>query len=103
MMKLKVADLYDLSLGLNELSQKELPISLSFKIQRAQKVVSDELIASNKIRQQLVGKYKEKELKNGDVQIKKDKLGTFNNEMKELMSQEVDVEIEKIKIKDLED
>lgn len=101
-MKIKVADLYNLSLGLNELSKKELPIALAFKIQRAQKKVSEELIASDKVRQSLIEKYKEKELDNGVVQIKKDKLNEFNEKINELMAQEIDLDIEKINIDDLE-
>lgn len=101
-MKIKVADLYNLSLGLNELSKKELPIALAFKIQRAQKKVSEELIASDKVRQSLIEKYKEKVLDNGDVQIKKDKLNEFNEKINELMAQEIDLDIEKINIDDLE-
>lgn len=101
-MKIKVADLYNLSLGLNELSRKELPIALAFKIQRAQKKVSEELIASDKVRQSLIEKYKEKELDNGNVQIKKDKLNEFNEKINELMAQEIDLDIEKINIDDLE-
>lgn len=101
-MKIKVADLYNLSLGLNELSKKELPIALAFKIQRAQKKVSEELIASDKVRQSLIEKYKEKELDNGVVQVKKDKLDEFNEKINELMSQEIDLDIEKINIDDLE-
>lgn len=101
-MKIKVADLYNLSLGLNELSKKELPIALAFKIQRAQKKVSEELIASDKVRQSLIEKYKEKELDNGNIQIKKDKLNEFNEKINELMAQEIDLDIEKINIDDLE-
>ena len=101
-MKLKVSDLYDLSLGLADLSEKELSISLSFKIQRASKAVSDELIASDKVRKKIIEKYKEKDLENGQVQIKKDKLIEFNKEMQELMKQEVEVSIDKIDIEDLE-
>lgn len=101
-MKIKVADLYNLSFGLNELSRKELPIALAFKIQRAQKKVSEELIASDKVRQSLIEKYKEKELDNGAVQIKKDKLNEFNEKINELMAQEIDLDIEKINIDDLE-
>ena len=101
-MKVKVADLYNLSLGLNALSNKELPISLAFKIQRAQKTVSEELIASDKVRQSVIEKYKEKELDNGDVQIKKDKLAEFNAKINELMEQEIELNIDKININDLE-
>lgn len=47
-MKIKLSNLYDLSLGLNDLADKELPIALAFKVQRLQKVVSGEV---NRIRQ----------------------------------------------------
>ena len=101
-MKLKVANLYDLSIGLDDLSQKELSISISLKIQRAQKIISEELIASENVRQQVIQKYKDRELDNGGVKIKKDKLREFEEEMNELMKQELDVKLDKISIKDLE-
>jgi len=88
-LKLKLNDLYSLSLGLVSLIEKELPISLAFKIQRIQNKVQEELDASDKVRKKLIEKYKEKELEDGQVQIKKDKLKEFNIEMDELMKQEI--------------
>ena|SRR5699024_1448946 len=101
-MKLKVNDLYNLSLGLAELSVKELPIKLAFKIQRAQKIISEELIASDKLRKKLIDKHKEKDFDDGSVQIKKNDIKIFGEKMDELMQQEVEVNIEQIDMKELE-
>lgn len=100
-MQLKVNDLYNLSLGLADLSNKELPIDLAFKIQKAQKKVRDELIASDEVRQKIIKKYKEKDLDDGQVQIQKDKIEQYNSEVAELLDQEVKVNIDKISINEL--
>ncbi len=102
-MKLKVKDLYDLSLGYGELADKELSTAISFNISRAQKIVSEELIAADKVRKKIVDKYKDKDLPDNQVQIKKDKIKQFDKEMDELMEQDVDVNINKIKLADLSD
>lgn len=99
-MKIKVADLYDLSLGLNDLSEKELPISVSFKIHRNQQTVSEELISAEKLRQKIIDKYKEKEVEDG-IKIKEGKLNDFHNEMNELMKQEIEVKLHEIKLDEI--
>ena len=101
-MKIKVADLYDLSLGLNDLADKELPISTSLKIEQNQKRVSEELVSTDKIRQKLIEKYKDNDVKveNG-VKIKDDKLDIFQEEVQELMNQDVELDLKKIDLKDL--
>lgn len=101
-MKIKVADLYDLSLGLNDLADKELPISTSLKIEQNQKKVNEELVSTDKIRQKIVNKYKDDSVKveNG-VKIKDDKLDIFQDEVQELMDQDVELDLKKIDLKDL--
>jgi len=101
-LKIKVADLYDLSLGLNDLADKELPISTSLKIEQNQKRVSEELVSTDKIRQKLIEKYKDNDVKveNG-VKIKDDKLDIFQEEVQELMDQDVELDLKKIDLKDL--
>lgn len=101
-MKIKVADLYDLSLGLNDLADKELPISTSLKIEQNQKKVSEELVSTDKIRQKIINKYKDNdvEVENG-TKIKEGKVDIFQKEVQELMDQDVELDLKKIDLKDL--
>lgn len=101
-MKLKISELYDLSVGLDELAQKDIPISLSLKVKRSIKAVKEELISPDQIRQEITDKYKDKDLGGGRSQIKEGKEEEFMSEINELMWQEVEVDIPKIDIKDLE-
>lgn len=99
-MKIKVADLYDLSLGLADISDKELPIATSLKIHRNQQAVSENLISIEKLRQKIIDKYKEKEVEGG-IKIKEGKLNDFHNEMDELMKQEIEVKLHEIKLDEI--
>lgn len=101
-MKIKVADLYDLGLGLADLADKELAIKVSYKIHRNQQIVTEELQSSEKVRQKIINKYKEKDVDEGFL-IKKDKIDEFNEELNELMKQEVEVKLQKIKVDELKD
>ena len=101
MMKLKAFQLYELDEGLADLGEKELPISTSLKIQRTHKAVKSELDPINKVRSKIVNKYKDKELNDGGVQIKKDKIEVCRKELDELMNQDVEVKVSKINIKEL--
>ena len=99
-MKIKVADLYDLSLGLADLADKELAIKVSYKIHRNQQIVAEELQSSERVRQKIINKYKEKEVEGG-IKIKEGKLNAFHNEMEELMKQEIEVKLHEIKLDEL--
>lgn len=98
MMKIKVADLYNLSLGLADLADKELPISISLKIQRNQKAVSEELISSDKVRQKIIKEHTEKKLDDGLVKLTPKGI----EKMDELMEQEIEIELQDISLEELE-
>lgn len=102
-MKLKVGDLYDLSLGLNDLSDKELPIATSLKIEQNHQTVSKELVSTDKVRQKLIEKYKDYDLDDGGVQLKKDKIDIYHKELNELMEQDVEIELKEINLTELEE
>lgn len=102
-MKLTFRTLYDLSSGLNKLLDKELPIKVALFVQQNYKKVDDELKPSDEVRKNLIDKYKEKDNGDGSFNIKKDKFDVFKKEMKELMEQEVDVELKLIQVTDLGD
>ena len=96
-MKIKVADLYDLSLGLNDLAGKELPISTSLKVEQNQKNVSEELVASDKVRQKIIESHKTKDL----VESIHDIDDEGQKKIDELMKQDVELNLKTIDIKEL--
>src|SRR5690625_3217378 len=98
---LTVQDIFNLKEGLLVVNEKELPISVAYKLQKTSLKVDEEYQIANGLRTKIIEKYKEKTLDNGNVKIKEDKLDTFNKEVKELMGQEVKLELEKLKLSDL--
>lgn len=95
-------DLYNLSIGLSDLAEKEFSIGTSLKLERNQKNVSEELISTDKVRQKIIEKYKDKDVKveNG-VMIKDEHRDTYQKEVDELMEQDVKLKLEEININDL--
>ena len=102
-MQLTVKDIYDLQEGLSELANKELPVAVAFKLQLNLRKVADEYQSAQKLRDKIVQKYKEKDLENGRVKLKKEKMDWYKKEIDELMDQEVKVNLQKIDINDLAD
>lgn len=102
-MKIKVGDLYDLSLGLADLADKDLEIRTSLKVEKNQRNVSEELLSTDKIRQKIIEKYKDKKVKlERGVKIKTEKWDVYNKEVDELMAQDVNVSLQKIKLNELD-
>ena len=101
-MKLTVLEVLKLNDGLNDLSDKELPVSVAFKLQSIQSKLSTECENASKVRSKLIDKYKEEDLEDGKVKIKESEVETFNKEINELHNQEVNIKLDKIKVDDLE-
>lgn len=100
-MKITVQDVFNLVEGLNEINEKELPVSLAFKLQRNSLKINDEAKTAQEFEQKIIDKYKHKTTDEGQAFIKNEKLEAFNKEKDELMSQEIDVGLQQIEISDL--
>lgn len=100
-MNLTVQDIYNLNEGLIVVNEKDLPIKVALKLQRNSLKVNEEYNVASGIRRKIIDKYKDKKLDNGNVKIKKDKIEVYNKEIKELMEQDVKIELEKINPSDL--
>lgn len=98
-----VKDIYNLREGLAEVNERELSIPVAMKMQRNTLKVNEEFSIASGLRTKLIKKYKEKELANGNIKIKEDKIDEYNEKIKELMNQEVKINLEKIKSSDLGD
>lgn len=101
-MEILVEDLYDLSLGLSDLAEKELQISTALKIEQNHQNVSKELVSTDKIRKKLIDKYKDYDLDDGGVQLKKDKINDYHKELDELMKEKVEINLKEINLDELE-
>ena len=104
---MKIEEIYELNEGLKAIADKELPIKVTFLIQKNMSAVEDEIKNAEVIRQKIIKKYTDEEAtknlkEQGVVQLQKDKLEDFNKEINELMGQEIDVELKKISIDDLD-
>lgn len=93
--------------SLRALSQKQLPIEVSYKIAKNIRNIEQDLAIYEQERKKLIDKYVEKDLEgnpkldDNNNYIIKDKLN-WNKDVLELLSFETDVEIEKIDIKELD-
>ena len=95
-MELTVEKLYAIVEGLNTLMDKELPISAAFSVQRNMKVLSNELEASDKLRDKIVQKYASEIKEDGTATIPNENMESFQKEYDELMKHEIGIDIEPI-------
>lgn len=100
-MILKANDLYGLDEALSDLANKELEISTALKIKRNLTNVADELRPINDIRTDLINKYKGDKVEGDRVEIKAEKQQEFYEKHNELMNQEVEIKLDKIKLSEL--
>lgn len=108
-MKLTNQELLNSIPTLQKLSQKQLPIKVSYTISKNIKAIEEELKIYEEERQKLIKKYAEldKEGKpkvndNGNYIIKQENQLDFNKEVLELLNIETDVNISKIDLNALE-
>jgi len=99
---MKVGTIYNISEGLAELSEKELPISIALIIKRNQSKIAAELKSTDELRDKIINKYKEFQRGDGSIQLKKDKIPAFNKEYEELMNEEIEIDLQTIDINTIE-
>lgn len=93
-MKLKISEIKELVDGLNEIVQKEMNISLSFKVKRNAMKINDEVKIISEMRESIVEKY---DLENAEEHNK------ALEELDELNNQEVDIELQMLSVSELEE
>lgn len=93
---------------LGALTQKQLPIKISYAIAKNVSKIEKELDIYNKERQKLLDKYcikneegKNKIDENNQLKIADEHLETWNKDINELLDIDVDIDIHKFKIDDL--
>ena len=110
MIEIKLEQLINSAESLKSLSQKSLKARSAYAVSKILKAADEEMTAFNEARMNLIRKYGEKddngELKsdeNGNVHIIADSLNTFNQELRDLMDTQIEINANKIQINDIGD
>lgn len=109
MINVKISDLLNASEVLQELSKKQLKARLAFEVSRLLKAADTEVTQFNEARMKVINKFGEKDEngelstdENGNCRIVPANISDFNNELTELISAEVELNANKIKMNALE-
>lgn len=110
MIKVQLKDLLNSTEALQKLSRQNLKARLAFQVARMLKAAEKEITDFNEVRTNLIKKYSEVnengELipdENGNIKISKENINAFNNEFNDLISSEIEIPTEPIKLDSLED
>ena len=110
MINVKISDLLNAAEVLQELSKKQLKARLAFDVSRLLKAADAEVTQFNEARMKVIDKFGEKDEngelstdENGNCRIVPANIPDFNNELNELISAEVELNANKIKMNALED
>lgn len=93
---------------LGAISQKQLPVKVSYAIAKNISKIEVELKIYNTERNKLINKYAELDekgnpkIENGSIKLKKDHIEDWNKDIKELMAIENDMDIHKFKMSEFE-
>lgn len=102
-MKITTKKIRELVEGFNELIDKEMPISLSYRIQRNAVKINKESELIHQMTKKIIDKYKDDELSDSDkIVIKEEFRKKFGEEMEELEEQEIEVDLDLLNLKELE-
>jgi hypothetical protein len=108
-MKLSNEKILNDAVKLSKLSQKELPIKVSYAIAKNISKIESELKTYNKERDKLVEKYSQKDEhgktiidENNQIKLQEEHIEDWNNDIKELLAIENDIDIHKFSVNALE-
>lgn len=110
MIKVQLKDLLNSTEALQKLSRQNLKARLAFQVARMLKAAEKEITDFNEVRTNLIKKYSEVDEngelipdENGNIKISKENISAFNNEFNDLISSEIEIPTEPIKLDSLED
>jgi len=104
-MKLTNKMLIDSTKSLSEISQKQLPIRISYKIAKNISLINDELKIYDEQKNKIMNEYSKKDKdgkpvidKNGHVELQKERIKDWTKDFMELLSIEIEININKFSI-----
>jgi len=101
-MKLYLRQLVSARESLQQFGGEKLPVKLAYRIQRNLRKINNELQDFEEARLELVRKYG-KQNEKGFMEVVPENMEAFNADLKTLLDEEVDVDIQSIPIQDLAD
>lgn len=109
MIKVNLNNIVNSASTFRELSEKQLPIRVAFRIARLIRELDKENATFESSRRAIIEKYamrdeagKIAQANNGNILLQQDKIEDCNNELNELLSTEVEINADKINIEDLD-
>ena len=110
MINVKISELLNSTETLQKLSQKDFKAKLAWSIARLLKAAETEIQSFNDTRMNLIKKYGEKDEsgelitdEKGNCKIEPNAIESFSNELNELLNTEVEINVNKIKVDQLEE
>jgi len=102
-MNVKLADIFMSKDALQKLLQSDLPVKTAFRISRIAKKINDVFNDIEEQRIKLVNKLGEVQEGSDEIKVPPDKLKEFHAELSSLLEEEIELDIEKIKLSELGD
>ncbi|HUS49932.1 MAG TPA: hypothetical protein VMZ91_07185 [Candidatus Paceibacterota bacterium] len=101
MTKFSLGEIYGLTRSLQKLTDKELPIKVSFRLYQFLKNSAVEMETLEKARVKLVEKYAGAQEEGKEMKVADDKREKFQEEFTSLLNEEVEIPFEPISVEDL--
>jgi hypothetical protein len=106
-MLFKLSELFGITRSLPKLTDKELPIKISYRLLKFMKRASEEMDVLEKARVKLVEKYSDKKNKNKEdekeVKVADENKNEFQEEFAKLLEEEIEIDFDIISISELGD
>jgi hypothetical protein len=99
-MKIKVLELKEIVKVINKIMSSDFPVVVSFRLSKMIKPINDILKMVTEKEEQLYKKYGE--TNKDKINVKPENFDIFNKEFYEFVNEEVDINVDKINIKDIE-
>lgn len=110
MFNMQLKDVIEGTDVLKKLAGQPLRGKVAFQISKILKRLEDELTLFNNTRVDIIKKYSETDAngeliadENGNVKLKEETIAEFNKEITELLNMEIEIDANKIALKDIED
>jgi hypothetical protein len=101
-MQVKLSEVYNCIEPLNKLSELQLPLTVSYKLVKIVKKISDEIESIEKMRQKLIKKHG-KEDESGNITVSEEKKTEFVNEFTTLLNTKIKLDFEPISLQEIKD
>lgn len=102
-MKFKLGELRRMGPSLTRLSDKELPIGVSYRLSKFLTKVSSELVAVEKERVKLIQRFGNMDPDRQKIEVPPDKITDFRQAFDALLMEEVDIDVTPMETKELGD